>query len=131
MNTGVSAIIKAKASTSQRKSGIRTIETFRGNCTDPHGVDVLGVVYTQVTNASGAEKQAIAEIDQAVQKEKTYRFASSLGYSRSFIRSVKDQTPIFATAFAQKQTKLAVSKIADELKKRIVVLAANPKKVKK
>ena len=108
---------------------LATIDTFRENCPDPHEVEVLGIVYTQVTNDSQVEKNAITEIDDQANKAHTYRFAASLGYSKSFIRSVKDQTPIFATAFVHPKTRAAVTKIADELKTRIA--AAKPKKAKK
>lgn len=110
---------------------VRTIETFRDNCPDPHHVTVLGIVYTQVSNNSPVEQQAIAEIDAAAQKGKTYRFSSSLPFSKSYIRSVNDQTPIFATAYTQPKTRQAMEEIADELVDRITQLSSAPKKAKK
>lgn len=109
----------------------RTIDTFRKNCPDPHNVKVLGIVYTQVTNNSAVEQQAITEIDAAAAKGGTYRFASSLAFSKSFIRSVNDQTPIFATAYTHPKTRNATVKIADELTKQITALSPTAKKAKK
>jgi chromosome partitioning protein len=110
---------------------VRTIETFKKNCPDPHAVSVLGIVYTQVTNDSNVEQQAINEIDEAAKQGKTYRFASSLPYSKSFIRSVNDQTPIFATAYTHPKTRYAMSHIASEMTQRIAALSPVAKKAKK
>jgi chromosome partitioning protein len=98
---------------------IETIKTFRTNCPDPHEVKVLGIVFTQVTGTSEVEQQAMVELSTEATKEKTHLFSSSLKYSNSFIRSVRDQTPIFETLYAHTNPKSAVGKIADELKARI------------
>ena len=110
---------------------VQTIKTFRENCPDPHNVSVLGIVYTQVTNDSPVEEQAINEIDEAAKKGKTYRFTASLPYSKSFIRSVNDQTPIFATAYTHVKTRLAMASIANELTSQIASASTSPKKAKK
>jgi hypothetical protein len=75
--------------------------------------------------SSPVEKQSMEAIRAAAQKENTYLFSSSLRHSRSFIRSVNDQTPIFETWYAQDEARLAPVKIAEELKKRIAVLTAD------
>jgi chromosome partitioning protein len=98
---------------------IETIKTFRNNCPDPHKVEVLGIVFTQVTGTSEVEQQAMDELRSEATKEKTELFSSRLKYSNSFIRSVRDQTPIFETLYAHTNPKSAVGKIADELKARI------------
>jgi chromosome partitioning protein len=100
-----------------------TIKTFRANCPDPHNVKVLGVVFTQVTGSSAVEQQLMDEISVAVKKEKVHLFSASLKYSKSFIRSVDDQTPIFQTLYAKGNTKMAAQNIADELKDRINALS--------
>jgi chromosome partitioning protein len=107
-----------------------TIKTFRSNCTDPHQVKVLGIVFTQVTGASKVERQSMDEIRAAAAKESTYAFTSPLRYSQSFIRSVKDQTPIFDTLYAQDKARLPAMKIAKELVQRIAQFTAGiaPKK---
>ncbi|HET9305303.1 MAG TPA: ParA family protein [Candidatus Sulfotelmatobacter sp.] len=99
-----------------------TIKTFRSNCPDTHMVKILGVVFTQVTNASQVETDAMIEIAAAAQKEKVYLFQSLLKFSQSYIRSVKDQTPIFQTLYAQDRSKFAVGKISNEIKTRIAAL---------
>lgn len=99
-----------------------TIKTFRNNCPDPHGVKVLGIVFTQVTGTSTVEQESMDDIRTAAQNEGTYLFSSSLRYSNSFSRSVKDQTPIFETWYAQDKARLAPVKIAGELKSRISAL---------
>ena len=98
---------------------IETIKTFRSNCPDPHEVKVLGIVFTQVTGASEVEQQAMDELRNEATKEKTHLFLSWLKFSNSFIRSVRDQTPIFETLYAHANPKSAVRKIAEELKSRI------------
>ena len=102
-----------------------TIKIFRSNCPDPHGVEVLGIVFTQVTGTSQVEREAMDDIRKAAQKEGTYLFSSLLKYSNSFSRSVKDQTPIFGTGYAQHPTRSAPAKIAEELKNRIAALSAS------
>ncbi|MGO8756807.1 MAG: ParA family protein [Terracidiphilus sp.] len=98
---------------------IETINTFRANCPDPHGVKVLGIVFTQVTQDSEVEKASIAELTAAAKKEGTYVFTNHLKYSKSYIRSIKDQTPIFETQWAHHKPKTEVGKIAEEAKLRI------------
>lgn len=104
-----------------------TIKTFRNNCPDPNEVKVIGVVFTQVTGNSDVEQQSMVEIEAAAKKEQIYVFESSLKYSNSFIRSVRDQTPIFQTLYAHRKSKTAAGKIADELKARITALSKAPK----
>lgn len=104
---------------------IETIKTFRSNCPDPHDVKVLGIVFTQVTGTSEVEQQAMDELRSEAIKENTHLFSSSLKYSNSFIRSVRDQTPIFETLYAHANPKSAVGKIAEELKARIEYFSQN------
>lgn len=103
---------------------IETIKTFRSNCPDPHNVKMLGVVFTQVLGDSEVEDQAMLEVERAARKERIPLFESQLKHSRSFIRSVRDQTPIFETLYAQPRSRTAAAKIADELNARILALSA-------
>ena len=103
---------------------IETMKIFRSNCPDPHSVKVLGIVFTQVTGRSRVEQEAMEEIRAAATKEKTYSFASSLRYSNSFIRSVKDQTPIFVTLYAQRSAWSPALRIGQELVQRIAHFTA-------
>jgi cellulose biosynthesis protein BcsQ len=108
---------------------METIKVFRKNCPDPHDVKVAGIVFTQVTNNSTVEAQSMEDIKSAASKEGTYLFTNSLKYSKSFARSIKDQTPIFETLHAKKHSRAGIGKIAEEMKLQI---AAGPaKKVKK
>jgi chromosome partitioning protein len=102
---------------------METIKTFRANCPDPNNVQILGVVFTQVTGKSAVERQLMDEIAVAVKKEAVHLFSSNLKYSTSFIRSGHDQTPIFQTLYAKGRTKTAAKNIADELKNRTAVLS--------
>lgn len=101
----------------------KTIEIFRSNCSDPHGVQVVGIVFTQVIGTSNVEAESMGAITSAAKKESTYLFTSFLKFSNSFFRSVKDQTPIFETRYAHAKSWLATAKIAEELKKRITSLS--------
>jgi chromosome partitioning protein len=108
-----------------------TIKTFRSNCPDPHSVKVLGAVFTQVTGTSEVERQSILELTAAAGKEKIYLFSSSLKFSNSYIRSQRDQTPIFETLYAKDRSRTAVAKIAEELKSRIGILSKSVGRGKK
>ena len=108
-----------------------TIEIFKENCPNPHNVKVLGIVFTQVSVGSTTEQEAMNVIKAAAQKEGTYLFSSQLQYSRSFNRSIKDQTPIFGTDYAQYPTRRAPAKIAAEIESRITALTAAGKGAKK
>lgn len=101
-----------------------TIKTFRSNCPDPHQVKLLGVVFTQVIGNSEVENDAMLEVQAAAKKEGIHFFSSMLKFSRSFIRSVKDQTPIFQTLYAHKNSRRAAAKVAEELKARIALSKA-------
>jgi chromosome partitioning protein len=108
-----------------------TIETFRANSPDPHTVRVLGIVFTQVMEASEVEKASIIEITTVAKGASTYVFTNSLKHSQSYIRSVNDQKPIFNTKWAQHKPRTDVVKIADELRARINALAVPAGKAKK
>lgn len=103
---------------------VETIKTFRSNCPDPHEVKVLGVVFTQVLGDSEVEDQAMLEVERAARKEAIPLFTSQLKHSKSFIRSVRDQTPIFETLYAHQRSRAAAAKIVDELKARILSLSS-------
>jgi chromosome partitioning protein len=111
---------------------LETVDIFRLNCEDPHKVKILGIVFTQVTNDSEIEAQSMQEVTAAAKKENVYLFNNRLNYSNSYIRSVKDQKPIFETKFSRSTSKSAVGKIADELKLRLATIQSAPiSKVKK
>ena len=103
---------------------LNTLDTFRTNCPDPHKVKDLGVVFTQVMGNSTIETDCIKKIKTEAAKQKGYVFSSHFKHSRSFIRALKDQTPIFRTQYASATSKDAAAAVAKEMETRI---AASPK----
>jgi len=102
----------------------QTVDSFRRNCPDQHGVKNLGIVFTQVMENSTVESECMSDIRERVATEGGYVFAAVLKYSASFIRAVKEQTPIFRTWYAHKTSKNAASAIAKEMLRRVKELTA-------
>lgn len=98
---------------------LETVDAFRANCEDPHEVQVLGVVFTQVLDDQNLEAQAIDEVTSAATQEGVYLFNNRLRHTRSFMRSVKDQKPIFETLYARSSRRFEIGDIADELKEQL------------
>ncbi len=98
---------------------MQTIDTFRKHCPNPNKVADLGVVYTQVMGKSAVESECMDDIRAGAERQGGYVFSASLKYSQSFIRAVKDQTPIFQTLYARDTARNAASKIAKEMMSRI------------
>jgi chromosome partitioning protein len=98
---------------------LETIEIFRSNCPDKHKVKELGIVFTQVTNNSDVERECMEELKLQAAGQKGYVFTATLNYSRSYIRAVQNQTPIFQTIYAHYDSKQAISKIVKEMLERI------------
>jgi chromosome partitioning protein len=95
-----------------------TLATFRENCPDPNLVKDLGLVFTQVSGGSSAEDDAIKSIKSAASGENRYVFKAALKYSKSFIRAVKNQTPIYNTRYASAASRAAVGQVVKEMKER-------------
>jgi chromosome partitioning protein len=110
---------------------LETVDGFRKNCQNPHSVQILGMVFTQVQGNSPVEETLMQEIAAVAKTEGVYLFANRLLSSKSFIRSVNDQTPIFETAYAKPKSRIAVGKIADEVKSRLAVQPVPVQKAKK
>ena len=98
---------------------VETIKLFRSNCPDEHNVKELGIVFTQVTGNSSVEKECMNEIRVEVASQKGYVFTATLDYSTSYIRAVQDQTPIFRTLYARRNSRHAISRIVKEMLGRI------------
>ena len=98
---------------------LETIKAFRNNCPDMHKVKEIGIVFTQVTENSEVERQCMNALRLEAAKEQGYVFTARLDYSTSFIRAVKDQTPIFTTLYARRKTRTGLSKIAKGMMDRI------------
>lgn len=54
-----------------------------------------------------------------------YVFNSTLNYSRSYIRAVQNQTPIFQTLYVHHDSKQVISKIVREMLERIQAIKDN------
>ena len=102
----------------------QTVDLFRKNCPDPHGVKDLGIVFTQVMGNSAVESECMTDIRDRAATEGGYVFTAVLKYSTSFIRAVKDQTPIFQTWYAHRTSRNAASSIAKEMLQRVNELTA-------
>jgi chromosome partitioning protein len=102
----------------------QTVDLFKKNCPDPHGVKNLGIVFTQVMGTSTVEDECMSDIRARAVRERGYVFTAVLRHSRSFIRAVRDQTPIFQTLYAQETSRNAASAIAREMLQRVAALTA-------
>lgn len=98
---------------------LETLKVFRSNCPDTHKVKEIGIVFTQVTGDSDVESECMNAIRVEAAKQKGYVFSATLDHSNSFIRAVRDQTPIFKTLYARHKTKQVISRIAKEMMDRI------------
>jgi chromosome partitioning protein len=105
----------------------QTIDQFKANCPDPHGVKDLGIVFTQVMENSAVESECMDDIRARAARDGGYVFTAVLKYSRSFIRAVRDQTPIFETLYAHVSSRNTASAIAKEMLQRVDALAAAQK----
>ncbi|MFH1373122.1 MAG: ParA family protein [bacterium] len=104
---------------------LETLGYFRDNCQDPHRVQELGVVFTQVTGNSQVETECMSEITTRAIREKSYVFTSKLRYSNTFIRAVKDQTPAYRTKYARGKLLSDIASITKEMKQRITYIEGN------
>lgn len=105
---------------------LKTVRTFRGNCQDPHNVKQLGIVFTQVTGNSDIESDCMQQIKVEAAKQGDHVFANILKWSNSYIRAVKDQTPIFDTLHARwAGSRSNVSAIAREMLAQIEKMSQN------
>ena len=100
----------------------QTVLYFRENSPDPHNVQELGTVFTQVNDATGIEGECMAAIRQQAAKEGSYVFTSWLPVSRTFLRAVQNGTPAFETRYAREELKGAITDIVREMKTRIAEL---------
>lgn len=93
-----------------------TLDSFRETYPDPHRIEELGVVFTQVSGESEIEDQCMDEIeDQA-----DYVFDAFIPRSvRSYSKSVQHRSPIFDTSYARQGTKDALRDVVREMTNRI------------
>lgn len=91
------------------------VENFRYDYPDPHQVQDLGVVFTMVEGGSDIEEQCKADVAQ----EAPYVFKTEVLKSRSYLRSVSDQEPVFDTRYARSITVQTITALVRELEQRI------------
>ena len=96
-----------------------TVRQFRDNSPNPHNVQELGTVFTQVSDATSIVGQCMAEIRN--RRRRTVHTYSLHRY-RCRIRlfcAVQNQTPAFETKYAREDLKVSISNIVREMKTRI------------
>ena len=91
------------------------IDNFRYDYPDPQGVQDLGVVFTQVVGDSNIEDQCKNEVSE----EASYVFGAEIKMSKSYLRSVMTQEPVFDTQYARRITKQNINKLSNEMEVRI------------
>lgn len=96
------------------------IEKFRFDYPDPKKVQDLGVVFNQVTGESQIEDQCKSDVAQ----EAPYVFRTEIKLSRSYLRSVSAQEPVFDTMYARQITKQTIDSLVHEMEARIENLLA-------
>lgn len=94
------------------------INNFRYDYPDPKNVKDLGVVFNQVTGGSYIEDQCKKDVAQ----EAPYVFKTEINTSRSYLRSLSDQEPVFDTRYARQITKSTINDLVDEISIRIAEL---------
>ena len=107
------------------------VNTFKKNSQDPHQVKILGIVFTQVTQQTPVQSQSMQEVADVAKKDKVHLFTNKLSWSNSFQRSVRDQTPIFLTQYAQAHVRSMIGKITAEVLGQMNSANIQPKKGKK
>ena len=94
------------------------LANFKNTYPDPHGVQDLGVVFTQVMRDSPIEDECMSEVTA----QADYVFNAVIPFSQSYRSSVHYKTPVFDTPHCYQSTKTAVRKLVDEIEHRINVL---------
>ena len=97
------------------------LEEFRISSPDPHRVQDLGVVFTRVTSASTIEGECIRE----VRLQAEHVFKTKVKDSKSYLRSVHEQTPVFDTRYTHLLTKIQITALVQEIEERILALTAS------
>jgi len=98
---------------------LSVLQEFRETYPDPHDVEDLGVVFTQVHGPSEMELECMA----AVAQQASYIFGVQLPYSNSYLRSILEQTPLVETRFARRLTVGSIQDLVAEMQDRINELA--------
>ena len=91
------------------------IDNFRYDYPDPQRVQDLGVVFTQVTGDSDIENECKREVAEGA----SYVFKTEIKASKSYLRSVMTQKPVFHTQYARLITKQNIRALSNEMEVRI------------
>lgn len=95
------------------------LEDFRRVYPDPRSVADLGVVFTQVQGDEDIELGCM----EAVAQSASYVFEAQIRQStRSFLRAVHEQTPVFDTRYATKVTRASITSLVREMEARLTSL---------
>jgi chromosome partitioning protein len=94
---------------------LEALDDFRANYPDPHSVQDLGVVFTQLQGGNSIETECMAEVE----KQADYIFDAKIWRSNTYLRSVHEQTPVFDTRNARKLTATSIAALTKELEARI------------
>ncbi len=93
------------------------VNAFRYDYPDPQKVQDLGVVFTLVEGNSDIEE----ECKKLVSDKASYTFETQVRSSpRSYLRSVKEGTPVFDTRYARKVTRETIDSLVNEMEDRIM-----------
>ena len=98
------------------------VQAFKDASNDPHEVQELGVVFTQVTGSAQVVLDSQAEIREYAAQEESYVFESEVYFSNTFVRAVQEQKPAFETKFARTELKECIKAVAAEMEERISFL---------
>lgn len=91
------------------------IASFKNAYPDPHEVQDLGVVFTQVDGSSPIENTCMKEVT----RKASFVFETRVSDSRSYLRAVQEQTPVFDTRYAHWVTKATMRALVGEVMQRI------------
>lgn len=92
-----------------------TFDSFRDSYPDPHHVQGLGVVFTQVQGNLKIEQDSMTEIETQAE----YVFAAQIPRSNSYLSSVHQQSPVFDARYCRLVTKVALNRLVKEMQQRI------------
>ena len=96
------------------------IADFKRDYPDPKKVTDLGVVFTLVSrNPDDIEKRCKSE----VRRQAVYTFATEVPQSKSYLRSIEEQTPIGVTSYVRSITRTIMNDLEREVDGRIQHLA--------
>lgn len=98
---------------------LETIRQFRENSPNPNDVKELGIIFTQVAGNTSIEAECMKEVRQQARPRGWHVFSSTLDYSTTYQRAIRDQTAVFETKWAHASVKKNIRLIVSEMERRI------------